>query len=129
LGGNNRRRDQSRHSESEIKIRDDRFYNLEFKARHWPCLIFFRFPQVVPLAGSHARVAFPNADQRLNPTPQLPNLFANRAPATMFYGSNSIMGDTHEIWLIKDGFLYEVMTYKQLDSWLAPIMQTWQFTP
>jgi hypothetical protein len=49
--------------------------------------------------------------------------------ATAFYGNNSIMGDTREIWFIHGGFLYEVTTYKQLDSWLAPIMQTWQFTP
>jgi hypothetical protein len=49
--------------------------------------------------------------------------------ATMFFGSNSVMGDTREIWFIHGGFLYEVTTYKQLDSWLAPIMQTWQFTP
>jgi hypothetical protein len=50
-------------------------------------------------------------------------------PATMFYGSNSVMGDTREIWFIHGRFLYEVTTYKQLDSWLAPIMQTWQFIP
>jgi hypothetical protein len=50
-------------------------------------------------------------------------------PATAFYGSNSIMGDTREIWFIHGGFLYEVTTYKELDSWLTPIMQTWQFTP
>ena len=45
----------------------------------------------------------------------------------MFFGNNSIMGDTREIWLIHGGFLYEVTTYKQLDSWLGPIMQTWTF--
>jgi hypothetical protein len=48
-------------------------------------------------------------------------------PATAFYGSNSIMGDTREIWFIHGGFLYEVTTYKELDSWLTPIMQTWTF--
>jgi hypothetical protein len=47
----------------------------------------------------------------------------------MFFGSNSVMGDTREIWFTHGGFLYEVTTYKELDSWLAPIMQTWQFTP
>jgi hypothetical protein len=47
----------------------------------------------------------------------------------MFFGSNSVMGDTREIWFIHGSFLYEVTTYKELDSWLAPIMQTWQFTP
>jgi hypothetical protein len=47
--------------------------------------------------------------------------------ATMFYGNNAIMGDTREVWFIHGGLLYEVTTYKQLDSWLAQIMQTWQF--
>jgi hypothetical protein len=47
----------------------------------------------------------------------------------MFYGSNSVMGDTREIWFIHGGFLYEVTTYKELDSRLVPIMQTWQFIP
>lgn len=47
--------------------------------------------------------------------------------ATMFFGSNSYMGDTREVWFIKDGFLYEVATYKELDSWLSQIMQTWKF--
>jgi hypothetical protein len=50
-------------------------------------------------------------------------------PATAFYGSNSAMGDTREIWFIRGGFLYEVTTYKELDTWLATIMLTWQFTP
>ncbi len=50
-------------------------------------------------------------------------------PATMFYGSNPEMGDTREIWFINAGLLYEVTTYKQLDTWLLPILQTWQFTP
>jgi len=49
--------------------------------------------------------------------------------ATMFYGNNAIMGDTREVWFIHGGYLYEVATYKQLDSWLAQIMQTWQFIP
>ena len=44
-------------------------------------------------------------------------------------GERLRMGDTREVWFIHGGFLYEVTTYKQLDSWLAPIMQTWQFTP
>jgi hypothetical protein len=48
-------------------------------------------------------------------------------PAAMFYGYNPIVGDTFEVWFIKNGLLYEVATYKQLDSWLGDIMQTWQF--
>ncbi len=48
---------------------------------------------------------------------------------TMFFSKNSIMGETREVWFINIGFLYEVVTYKQLDAWLASIMQTWKFLP
>lgn len=46
---------------------------------------------------------------------------------TMFFGHNPIMGETREVWFIKNGYLYEVSTYKELDSWLGGIMQTWKF--
>ena len=45
----------------------------------------------------------------------------------MFFGSNSIMGDTREVWFVHGGYLFEVNTYKDLDSWLSQIMQTWVF--
>lgn len=48
--------------------------------------------------------------------------------AIMFYSNNGIMGDTREVWFINNGFLYEVVTYKDLDSWLSEIMATWKFT-
>ena len=47
--------------------------------------------------------------------------------ATSFFGNNAVMGDTREVWFINRGILYEVTTFKELDSWLAGIMQTWQF--
>jgi len=46
---------------------------------------------------------------------------------TMFLSTNSVMGETREVWFINNGFLYEVVTYKQFDDWLASIMQTWKF--
>ena len=49
------------------------------------------------------------------------------ARATLFTGFNPIMGDTREVWFIKNGFLYEVATYKPLDAWLGQIMQGWKF--
>jgi hypothetical protein len=52
------------------------------------------------------------------------NVMIDGTQATMFYGSNAIMGDTREVWFIHGGLLYEVTTYKQLDTWLAQIMQT-----
>jgi hypothetical protein len=51
------------------------------------------------------------------------------ARATMFFSTNAVMGDTREVWFIKDGLLYEVTTYKALDTWLADILKSWQFVP
>ena len=48
--------------------------------------------------------------------------------ATIFYSKNTFMGDTREVWFINNGFLYEVVTYKDLDDWLSKIMTTWKFT-
>ena len=47
--------------------------------------------------------------------------------ASAFFSTNATLGDTREVWFIKNGFLYEVTTYKALDTWLAGIMQTWKF--
>ena len=49
------------------------------------------------------------------------------APATMFFSTNTDMGNTREVWFVKNGFLYEVTSYKELDAWLAGIMRTWKF--
>ena len=49
------------------------------------------------------------------------------APAKSFFGYNDAMGDTWEVWIIHDGFLFEVTTYKPLDAWLTAILQTWKF--
>ena len=45
----------------------------------------------------------------------------------MFFSTNSLMGETREVWFIKGGFLYEVTTYKELDAWISGIMQSWKF--
>lgn len=47
--------------------------------------------------------------------------------ATMFFSKDPILGETREVWFIKNGFLYEVTTYKALDAWLASILSTWKF--
>lgn len=49
------------------------------------------------------------------------------ATATAFWSTNMLFGETREVWFIRDGFLYEVTTYKDLDQWLAEIMKTWTF--
>ncbi len=49
------------------------------------------------------------------------------AQGTEFFGHNDQMDDTREIWFIHGGYLFEVYTYKPLDSWLMAIMKTWKF--
>ena len=49
--------------------------------------------------------------------------------AVTFHGRGAQIGDTYEVWFIRDGLLYEVSTYKQLEPWLNGILSTWQFPP
>lgn len=35
--------------------------------------------------------------------------------------------EMREVWFLYDGYLYEVTAYKDLDEWLAKIVETWQF--
>ena len=49
------------------------------------------------------------------------------APGIAFFGFDARLGQTREIWFIHNHFLYEVTTYKELDSDLSEIMKTWRF--
>lgn len=60
---------------------------------------------------------------RNNPT----RITIDGADAMMFFGNNTAMGDTREVWFIRGGFLYEVVTYKESDAWLSAIMDSWKF--
>lgn len=55
------------------------------------------------------------------------DIVLNGANGIQFFSQDSLIGDTREIWFIKNGFLYEVTTVKELDSWLNEIIQTWHF--
>lgn len=46
---------------------------------------------------------------------------------SMFFSTNAVLGETREVWFIKNGFLYEVTARKELDSWLSQTMRTWKF--
>lgn len=53
-------------------------------------------------------------------------VLANGTRALIFY-SNGPAGELREVWFIKNGFLYEISTYKELDSWLGQIISTFKF--
>jgi hypothetical protein len=47
--------------------------------------------------------------------------------ALIFFSRNPLFGRMREVWFIKNGYLFEVTTYADQDTWLAGIMQTWRF--
>lgn len=55
------------------------------------------------------------------------DILIDGARGTMFFSRNPMMGETREVWIIHGGFLYEVVTERENDAWLASIMQTWRF--
>ena len=55
------------------------------------------------------------------------NVAIGGAPATSFYSTNALLGDTAEIWFIYGGYLYEVTAPKSEAAWFSGIMNTWQF--
>jgi hypothetical protein len=60
---------------------------------------------------------------KIDPT----DIVVDGAKGMEFLSYAPTMDDTREVWFIKNGYLYEVTTFKELDSWLAQIMQTWKF--
>ena len=57
----------------------------------------------------------------------LTNFAVDGVSGAAFYSTNIELGDTYEVWFVRDGFLYEATTLKPLDDWFKEIMQTWKF--
>ena len=55
------------------------------------------------------------------------NITIDGVTGAEFYSIDASLGATREVWFIHNGFLYEITTLKPLDSWLANILQTWEF--
>jgi hypothetical protein len=47
--------------------------------------------------------------------------------AVFFESQNAVLGETREVWFIKNGYLYEITTPKELETWLYSILETWRF--
>jgi len=55
------------------------------------------------------------------------NVTVGVEPALAFDSHDGDIGDTFEVWFVRDGVLYQVMTYRSLDAWLRDILATWRF--
>lgn len=58
---------------------------------------------------------------------ELKDITVDSAMGASFYSVNTILGETAEVWFIKNGFLYEVTAPRALDQWLSEIMRYWRF--
>ena len=83
---------------------------------------------IVPYSGTQITQARFNLDEPSGVMQSPVDVIIDGTRGTIFYSNNALMGDTRELWFIRDGLLYEVTTYKPLDTWLADIMKTWKFT-
>lgn len=82
---------------------------------------------IVPYSGTQVSKERFLMDQPSGVRKQPTDVIIDGTTASMFFGENMVMGETREVWFIKNGFLYEVTTYKPLDTWLGTIMQSWKF--
>src|SRR6202171_5147237 len=82
---------------------------------------------VTPYSGDQISEAQFKLDEPSGVRKNQTDVVVDGARGTMFFSSYPRMNETLEVWFINRGFLYEVTTYKELDSWLAQIMQTWKF--
>jgi hypothetical protein len=82
---------------------------------------------VVPYEASQVSDAQFKRDEPSGVRKNPQNATIDGAAATSFYSTNLTLGETAEVWFVRGGYLFEVTTLKSLDTWLAGIMQTWQF--
>lgn len=54
-------------------------------------------------------------------------VLANGTHALIFFSNGGALGKVREVWFLHGGFLYEVTTYADLDSWLSDILKTLTF--
>ena len=107
----------------------------EYKEQGGALTVVFQDPEtnagyqvyVTPYAGKTVDTARFRLDEPSGVMKEPKEVTVGGVRGTMFFGRNPIIGDTREVWFIHGGYLYEVTAYKELDEWLASIMQTWKF--
>lgn len=58
---------------------------------------------------------------------EVENTTLDGVPAVTFVSHDPHIGETREIWIIYNGYLYEITTFRAVAEWFAPIIQSWDF--
>lgn len=51
----------------------------------------------------------------------------NGVRAVTFVSEDMLLGPTREIWIIRNGYLYEITTFKGVGNWFTPVIQSWRW--
>jgi hypothetical protein len=82
---------------------------------------------VAPIKGTQITPERFSADEPSGVKQEPDDTVIDGVPAITFFGFDARLGKTREVWFIHNLLLFEVTTYKELDSWLSDIMKTWRF--
>jgi hypothetical protein len=82
---------------------------------------------IVPFSGSQITEERFKEDNPSGVRNNLKNISVDGATGASFYSNDYILGDTYEVWFLRNGYLYEVNTFKESAAWLDAIVQTWKF--
>ena len=82
---------------------------------------------IVPYAESQVSEARFKQDEPSGVRTNVRTITLDGATGASFNSIDVALKETHEIWFVHAGYLYEVTTFKSFDTWLAAIMQTWKF--
>lgn len=82
---------------------------------------------VVPFSGSQITDARFKLDEPSGVRDSLKNVSIDGATGASFFGKTDALGDTAEVWFVRNGYLYEVTALKIDAGWLSGIMNTWKF--
>lgn len=82
---------------------------------------------IVPYGGAQVSESQFKKDEPSGVMQEPTNVTVDGTFGTMFFGSQPPLGDTREVWFIKNGYLFEVSAPKSLDSWLQGIMGSFEF--
>ena len=82
---------------------------------------------IVPFSGAQITEERFKQDNPSGVRKNLKDIMLDGATGASFYSTNATLGDTAEVWFVRGGYLYEVTTFKELDTWLADILSAWRF--
>jgi len=51
----------------------------------------------------------------------------NGVPATAFVSEDAVLGNTREVWFIREGYLYEITAPLSSETWLQEVLVSWKF--